>query len=101
MTSKSTSSIFSPTWNVLTGGVPLNHLKWKHIDAIKSRAQEAILFVFGRLPKQYWPPQHQEALQMARDHILCTEECVVEFTLEIVTCDYFPLLCFGRVDMMK
>ena len=27
------------------------HLKWKYIDAIKSRVQEAIVLVFGRLPK--------------------------------------------------
>ena len=31
----------------------VNHLKWKYIDAIKSRVQWAILFVFGRLPKQF------------------------------------------------
>ena len=35
---------------------------------------------------------------MARKHILRTEERVVEFTLEIVTCDHFSLLCFGRDD---
>jgi hypothetical protein len=74
----------------------VNHLKWKYIDAIKSRVQEVIVLVFGRLPKMYWPAQHQEALQMAREHILRTEERVVEFTLEIVTCDHFSSLCFGR-----
>ena len=56
----------------------VNHLKWKYIDAIKSRVQEVIVLVFGRLPKKYWPAQHQEALQMAREHILRTEERVVE-----------------------
>ena len=35
---------------------------------------------------------------MAREHILRTEEHVVEFTLKIVTCDHFSLLCFGRKD---
>jgi hypothetical protein len=81
-------------WWCLTG----NHLKWKYIDAIKNRVSKAIVLVFGRLPKKYWPNKHQEALQMAREHILLTEERVVEFTLEIVTCDHFSLLCFGRED---
>ncbi len=57
-----------------------------------------ILLVFGRLPKKYWPDQHQEALRLARDHILCTKECVVEFTLKIVTCDHFSSLRFGKED---
>jgi hypothetical protein len=35
---------------------------------------------------------------MAREHILCTKESVVEFTLEIITCDHFSSLCFGRED---
>jgi hypothetical protein len=35
---------------------------------------------------------------MAREHILRTEERVVEFTLEIITCDHFSSLCFGRED---
>ena len=35
---------------------------------------------------------------MAREHILRTEEHVVEFTLKIVTCDHFSLLCLGRDD---
>ena len=35
---------------------------------------------------------------MARDHILCSVGRVVEFTLEIVTCDHFSSLCFGRDD---
>ena len=76
----------------------VDHLKWKYIDAIKSRVQEVIVLVFGRLPKKYWPAQHQEALQMARKHILHTKEHVVEFTLEIVTCNHFSSLCFGRDD---
>ena len=76
----------------------VNHLKWKFIDAIKNGVKKAILFVFGRLPKKYWPAKHQEALQMARDHIRCSEERVVEFTLEIITCDHFSSLCFGRED---
>jgi hypothetical protein len=103
MTSKSTSSIFSPTQNVLNGGASrtVNHLKWKYIDAIKSRVQEAIVLIFGRLPKKYWPVQHQEALQMAREHILRTGERVVEFTLEIVTCDHFSSLCLGRDYSLK
>jgi hypothetical protein len=74
------------------------HLKWKYIDAIKNGVKKAILFVFGRLPKKYWPNHHQEALKMAREHILRTEERVVEFTLEIVTCNHFSSLCFGRDD---
>ena len=76
----------------------VNHLKWKYIDTIKNGVKKAILFVFGRLPKKYWPAKHQEALQMARDHIRCSEERVVEFTLEIITCDHFSSLCFGRED---
>ena len=60
--------------------------------------KKAIVLVFGRLPRKYWPDQHQEALQMARDHIRCTEGRVVEFTLETVTCDHFSSLCFGRDD---
>ena len=76
----------------------VNHLKWKFIDAIKNGVKKAILFVFGRLPKKYWPAKHQEALQMARDHIRCSEGSVVEFTLEIITCDHFSSLCFGRED---
>ena len=76
----------------------VNHLKWKYIDAIKNGVKKAILFVFGRLPKKYWPAKHQEALQMARDHIRCSEGRVVEFTLEIITCDHFSSLCFGRED---
>ena len=35
---------------------------------------------------------------MAREHILRTEEHVVEFTLKIVTCDHFSSLFFGRED---
>ena len=46
-------------------------------------------------------PSWSEALQMARNHIRCTEERVVEFTLNIVTCDHFPSLCFGRIEMTK
>ena len=65
----------------------VNHLKWKYIDAIKSSVKKAIVLVFRRLPKKYWLEQHQEA------H---TEEHVVEFTLEIVTCNHFSSLCFGR-----
>ena len=76
----------------------VNHLKWKYIDAIKNGVKKAILLVFGRLPKKYWPGQHQEALRLARELILRTEERVVEFTLEIVTCDHFSSLCFGRDD---
>ena len=76
----------------------VNHLKWKYIDAIKNGVKKAIVLVFGRLPKKYWPGQHQEALRLAREHILRTEERVVEFTLEIVTCDHFSSLCFGRDD---
>ena len=53
--------------------VTINHLKWKYIDAINSGVQEAIVPVFGRLPKKYWPDQHQEALKMACNHIRCTE----------------------------
>ena len=67
----------------------VNHLKWKYIDTIKNGVKKAILLVFGRLPKKYWPDQHQEALQIARDHIRCTKGRVVEFTLEIITCDHF------------
>jgi hypothetical protein len=76
----------------------VNHLKWKYIDAIKNGVKKAIVLVFGRLPKKYWPGQHQEALRLARKHILRTEERVVKFTLEIVTCDHFSSLCFGRDD---
>jgi hypothetical protein len=50
--------------------VTINHLKWKYINAIMSSVHRVILFVFGRLPKKYWPAQHQEALKMARDYIL-------------------------------
>jgi hypothetical protein len=70
----------------------VNHLKWKYIDAINSGVQEAILLAFGRLPKKYWPVQHQEALKMAYNHFLCREGRVVEFKLEIVTCDHFSSL---------
>jgi hypothetical protein len=73
-------------------------LKWKYIDAIKNGGKKAILFVFGRLPKKYWPDKHKEALQIARDHILRTEKSVVEFMLEIVTCDHLSSLSFGRED---
>ncbi len=73
-------------------------MKWKYIDAIKNGVKKAIVLVFGRLPKKYWPDQHQEALLLAREHILHTEGHVVEFTLEIVTCDHFSSLCFGRDD---
>jgi hypothetical protein len=73
-------------------------LKWKYIDAIKSGVQEAILLVFGRLPKNYWPAQHQEALEMACNHILCTEGEAVEFTLKIITCEHFSSLCFSKDD---
>ena len=76
----------------------VNHLKRKYIDAIKNGVKKAILFVFGRLPKKYWPDKHKEALQIARKYILDTEGRVVEFTLEIVTCDHFSSLCFGRDD---
>ena len=76
----------------------VNHLKWKYIDAIKNGVKKAILFVFGRLPKKYWPDKHKEALQIARDHILRTEKSVVEFMLEIVTCDHLSSLSFGRED---
>jgi hypothetical protein len=76
----------------------VNHLKWKYIDAIKNGVKKAIVLVFGRLPIKYWPGQHKEALRLARKHILRTEERVVEFTLEIVTCDHFSSLCFGRDD---
>ena len=78
--------------------VTVNHLKWKYIDAIKNGVKKAILFVFGRLPKKYWPNHHKKALKMAHEHILRTEERVVEFTLEIVTCDHFSSLLFGRED---
>jgi hypothetical protein len=37
---------------------------------------------------------------MAREHILRTEERVVEFTLEIATCGHFSSLCFGGDDEM-
>ncbi len=64
LNSKSISSIFSLTWNVLNGGTSLLTIwKWKYIDAINSGVQEAIVFVFVRLPKKYWPDQHQEALE--------------------------------------
>jgi hypothetical protein len=76
----------------------VNHLKWKYIDAIKNGVRKAILFVFGRLPKKYWPDKHKEALQIAREYILDTEGRVVEFTLEIVTCDHISSLYFGRDD---
>jgi hypothetical protein len=76
----------------------VNHLKRKYIDAIKNGVKKAIVLVFGRLPKKYWPGQHRNALRLARKHILRTEERVVEFTLEIVTCDHFSSLCFGRDD---
>ena len=76
----------------------VNHLKWKYIDAIKNGVRKAILFVFGRLPKKYWPDKHKEALQIAREYILDTEGRVVEFMLEIVTCDHISSLYFGRDD---
>jgi hypothetical protein len=38
--------------------VTINHLKWKYIDAIRSRVKKAIVLVFERLPKKYWPDQH-------------------------------------------
>ena len=76
----------------------VNHLKRKYIDAIKNGVKKAIVLVFGRLPKKYWPGQHRNALRLARKHILRTEERVVEFTLEIVTCGHFSSLCFGRND---
>ena len=76
----------------------VNHLKWKYIDAIKNGVKKAILFVFGRLPKKYWPDKHKEALQIAREYILDTEGRVVEFTLEIVTCDHISSMFFGRED---
>jgi hypothetical protein len=77
----------------------VNHLKWKYIDAINSGVQDAILLVFGRMPKKYWPVQHQEALKMACNHFLCTEGRVVEFKLKIVTCDHFHR--YALVLMMK
>jgi hypothetical protein len=73
-------------------------LKRKYIDAIKNGVKKAIVLVFGRLPKKYWPGQHRNALRLAHKHILRTEERVVEFTLEIVTCHHFSSLCFGRDD---
>ena len=73
-------------------------MKWKYIDAIKNGGKKAILFVFGRLPKKNWPAKHKEALQIARDHIHCTKERVVECMLEIVTCDHFSSLFFSRED---
>jgi hypothetical protein len=73
-------------------------LKRKYIDAIKNGVKKAIVLVFGRLPIKYWPGQHRNALRLARKHILRTEERVVEFTLEIVTCNHFSSLCFGRED---
>jgi hypothetical protein len=76
----------------------VNHLKRKYIDAIKNGVKKAIVLVFGRLPIKYWPGQHRNALRLARKHILRTEKRVVEFTLEIVTCDHFSSLCFGRND---
>ena len=60
--------------------------------------KKAILFIFGRLPKKYWPDKHKEALQIAHEYILDTEGRVVEFTLEIVTCDHISSLYFGRDD---
>ena len=74
--------------------VTINHLKWKYIDVINSGVQEAILFVFGRLPKKYWADQHQEALKMALNCILHKGR-VVEFKLKIVTCYHLSSLCFG------
>jgi hypothetical protein len=76
----------------------VNHLKRKYIDAIKNGVKKAIVLVFGRLPIKYWPGQHRNALRLARKHILRTKERVVEFTLEIFTCDHFSSLCFGRDD---
>ena len=76
----------------------VNHLKWKYIDAINSGVQEAIVLVFGRLPQKYWPAQHQEALEMACNHILHTKGRVVEFKLQIITCDRFSSLCYGIND---
>ncbi len=95
LNSKSTSSIFAERaeWRCVT----INYLKW-NFDAINSGVQEASGLVFGRLPKNYWPGQHQEALKMACNHIRCTEGRVVEFKLQIVTCDHFSSLCHGGLD---
>jgi hypothetical protein len=96
LTSKSVLSLFTQRakWWRLT----VNHLKRKYIDAIKNGVKKAIVLVFGRLPIKYWPGQHRNALRLARKHILRTKERVVEFTLEIFTCDHFSSLCFGRDD---
>ena len=48
----------------------INYLKWRYIDAIKNGVHRAIVIVFGRLPKKYWPEQHQKALKKAIKHIL-------------------------------
>jgi hypothetical protein len=96
LTSKSVLSLFTQRakWWRLT----VNHLKRKYIDAIKNGVKKAIVLVFGRLPIKYWPGQHRNALWLACKHILRTKERVVEFTFEIVTCDHFSSLCFGRDD---
>jgi hypothetical protein len=76
----------------------INHLKWNYIDAINSGVQEAILFVFGRLPKKYWHDQHQEALKMALDHIL-NKERVVEFkpkSLVVIISHHYALVLTMR-----
>ena len=91
-------SLLTDTQRAKWWRLTVNHLKWKYIDAIMNGVKKAIVLVFGRLPKKYWPGQHQEALRLARKHILRTEERVVKFTLEIVTCDHFSSLCFGRDD---
>jgi hypothetical protein len=91
-------SLFTDAQRAKWWRLTVNHLKRKYIDAIKNGVKKAIVLVFGRLPKKYWPGQHRNALRLARKHILRTEERVVEFTLEIVTCDHFSSLCFGRDD---
>ena len=68
----------------------INHSEWEYIDAISSRVQEAIVLVFGRLLTKYWPAQHQEALQKAHEHILCSKGRVAEYHLSS--------LCFGIDD---
>jgi hypothetical protein len=92
-------SLFTDAKRAKWWRLTVNHLKRKYIDAIKNWVKKAIVLVFGRLPSiKYWPGQHRNALRLARKHILRTEERVVEFTLEIVTCDHFSSLCFGRDD---
>jgi hypothetical protein len=81
-------------WLRVTG----NHLKSKYIDAIMSSMQRIILLVFGRLPKKYWPTQHQEALKMACNHILKNEGREINF--KIVTCDHFSTV-FHKIDEEK